>query len=75
VEAAALPRRAVPAPRPQRPARSPRATNAVTPRNCAVALLCLLAAGGGLALFVASLDVRDGSLGRTPLSLFGARYR
>ena len=44
-------------------------------RAAAIALLCALAASGGFALFAASFDVREGSLSRAPLSLFGGRYR
>lgn len=44
-------------------------------RDTFVALACALIASLGVALFLASLDVRDSSLSRTPLSLFSARYR
>ncbi|MCA0305612.1 MAG: hypothetical protein LCH95_24705 [Proteobacteria bacterium] len=44
-------------------------------RDAAIALLCALVASGGFALFAASLEVRDSSLSRAPLSLFGGRYR
>lgn len=44
-------------------------------RNGAIALLCAFAAGSGFALFLASLDVRDGSLGRTPPLLLSGRCR
>lgn len=44
-------------------------------RACAIALLCAFAVGSGFALFVASLEARDGSLSRTPLSLLAGRCR
>jgi len=47
----------------------------VSLRAAAIALLCALATSGGFALFAASLEVRDSSLSRAPLSLFGGRYR
>ena len=44
-------------------------------RDTILGLLGLAAAAAGIALFVAALEVNDSSLLRSPLSLFGGRYR
>lgn len=44
-------------------------------RQWLLALACLLVAGGGTALFMASIEASERSLARSPLVLFGARYR